>query len=65
MRRSRLPGCARRAASASQEVDRNTPTLLNVGFYRWYGWDGAHDSLWSQSLRPLLDPREMRSTPRT
>jgi cytochrome c peroxidase len=26
---------------------------------RWYGWDGAADSLWAQSIRPLLDPREM------
>jgi cytochrome c peroxidase len=47
-----------------QEVDRNTPTLLNTAFYRWYGWDGGHDSLWSQSVRPLLDPREMNATPR-
>jgi cytochrome c peroxidase len=45
-----------------QEVDRNTPGVLNVRFYRWYGWDGAHDSLWSQSLRPLLDPREMNAS---
>lgn len=45
------------------EGERNTPTLVNVGRYRWYGWDGAHDSLWSQSLRPLLDEREMRSSP--
>ena len=45
-------------------VDRNTPTLFDVGQYRWYGWDGAHDSLWSQSIRPLLDPREMRSNAR-
>jgi cytochrome c peroxidase len=37
--------------------------VLNVRFYRWYGWDGAHDSLWSQSLRPLLDPREMNASP--
>jgi cytochrome c peroxidase len=44
-----------------QDVDRNTPSVLNVRFYRWYGWDGAHDSLWSQSLRPLLDPREMNA----
>jgi hypothetical protein len=46
-----------------EEVERNTPSLINVGVYRWYGWDGAHDSLWAQSVRPLLDPREMRATP--
>jgi len=45
-----------------EEVDRNTPTLLNVRFSRWFGWDGANDSLWAQSIRPLLDPREMRSS---
>ena len=44
------------------EVDRNTPSLINARFYRWYGWDGAHDSLWSQSLRPLLDAREMNAS---
>ncbi|HTQ02064.1 MAG TPA: cytochrome c peroxidase [Casimicrobiaceae bacterium] len=42
--------------------DRNTPSLLNVGGQRWYGWDGAQDSLWAQSLRPLLDTREMGSS---
>jgi len=41
------------------QVDRNTPTLFNVRYGRWYGWDGGHDSLWSQSIRPLLDPKEM------
>jgi cytochrome c peroxidase len=45
-----------------QEVDRNTPSVINTRFYRWYGWDGAHDSLWSQSIRPLLDPREMNAS---
>ena len=45
-----------------EEVDRNTPSLFNVGLYRWYGWDGAQDSLWAQSIRPLLDPREMRAS---
>ncbi len=38
---------------------RNTPGLLNVRHQRWLGWDGGHDSLWSSSLRPVLDPREM------
>ncbi len=46
------------------EVDRNTPTLANLAASRWYGWDGASDSLWSQSLRPILDPRELAATPR-
>lgn len=45
-------------------VDRNTPSLWNVATRRWLGWDGAHDSLWSQSLRPMLDPREMTATPK-
>jgi cytochrome c peroxidase len=53
---------ARPRAFGLEEVDRNTPTLLNARFYRWFGWDGAHDSLWSQSIRPLLDPREMNAT---
>jgi cytochrome c peroxidase len=41
------------------QADRNTPGVLNVRYSRWFGWDGAHDSLWSQSIRPLLDPKEM------
>jgi cytochrome c peroxidase len=38
---------------------RNTPSLLDAARHRRYGWDGARDALWSQSLRPLQDPREM------
>ena len=41
------------------ELDRRTPSLWNVGYAHWFGWDGAGDSLWSQSIRPILDPREM------
>jgi cytochrome c peroxidase len=44
-------------------VDRNTPTVVNVRLQRWYGWDGANDTLWAQSIRPMLDPREMASSP--
>ncbi|HEU4646516.1 MAG TPA: cytochrome c peroxidase [Burkholderiales bacterium] len=40
-------------------VDRNTMSVTNVRVQRWFGWDGANDSLWAQSLRPLLDAREM------
>jgi cytochrome c peroxidase len=53
---------ARARGFGLEDVDRNTPTVLNVRFNRWFGWDGANDSLWSQSIRPLLDPREMRSS---
>ena len=41
------------------ELDRRTPSLWNVGYAHWFGWDGAGDSLWSQSIRPILDSREM------
>ena len=40
-------------------VDRNTMSVTNVRVQRWFGWDGANDSAWAQSLRPLLDAREM------
>ncbi len=42
-----------------QPLTRNTSGLLDVALQRWYGWDGANDNLWAQSLRPLLDAREM------
>src|SRR5438045_1980873 len=29
---------------------RNTPSLWNVGYTRWYFWDGRVDTLWSQAL---------------
>ncbi|HEX7053598.1 MAG TPA: cytochrome-c peroxidase [Burkholderiales bacterium] len=44
------------------QAERNTPSLLNVGFFRRYGWDGGRASLAAQSLRPLLEPREMGSS---
>jgi cytochrome c peroxidase len=45
-----------------EEGNRNTPSLLNAGYFRRYGWDGARASLAVQSLRPLLEPKEMRSS---
>jgi cytochrome c peroxidase len=42
-----------------QTLTRNTIGLLDVAVQRWYGWDGANDNLWAQSLRPLLDAREL------
>jgi len=54
----------RTRGAAAAEVDRNTPTLMNARLGRWFGWDGAADSLWSQSIRPILDVRELGATPR-
>ena len=42
-----------------EEVERNAPSVMNVRYQHWFGWDGAHDSLWAQSIRPIVDPREM------
>ena len=46
------------------EGDRNTPSVRDVRYQRWFGWDGANDNLWSQSARPLTDPKEMGTTER-
>lgn len=43
--------------------DRNTPALMNPRLQRWYGHDGATDSLWAQSIAPMLNPRELGSSP--
>jgi len=40
-------------------LDRNTPSLLDAALHRWFAWDGRSDSLWSQGMKALLDPREM------
>ena len=45
------------------QLDRNTPSGVNAGLSRWFGWDGAADSIWSQGLRAMLDPREMGASP--
>ncbi|HCR80495.1 MAG TPA: hypothetical protein DIW42_13210 [Alcanivorax sp.] len=38
---------------------RNTPTLINVADNPWFQWDGAADSLWSQTLLVVENPREL------
>ena len=50
--------------AAVAEVDRNTPTLMNIRLSRRFGWDGGTDALWKQSIRPILDPRELAASPR-
>jgi cytochrome c peroxidase len=55
----------RRARAAGlAETQRNTRSVLNTRFSRWFGWGGAADSLWAASIRPLFDPREMGNAER-
>lgn len=50
---------ARARARGRETLDRNTPTVLNLGLAHWFGWDGAADSLWLQSLKPIVHPAEL------
>ena len=54
----------RTRGAAIAEVDRNTPTLMNVRLGHQFGWDGATDRLWQQSIRPILDARELGASAR-
>lgn len=33
---------------------RNSPTVLNVAFYEWWGWDGRADTLWGQAVNAYV-----------
>jgi cytochrome c peroxidase len=44
-------------------IDRHTPSVLNLRWNNWFGWGGEADSLWAQSIRPILSPNEMAATP--
>lgn len=45
-------------AESLQRGNRNTPTILNVGWQRWFFLDGRADSLWSQALQVIENPKE-------
>ncbi|HSD41896.1 MAG TPA: cytochrome c peroxidase [Burkholderiales bacterium] len=51
-------------AAGLGSLDRNTPTVLDAGLGRWFGWDGASDSLWSFATKPMLHPAEMGGSAR-
>ena len=56
-------GAARgRGGDPRPALDRHTPSLVNVAYNRWFFWDGRADSLWSQPLHPLEEPREHATT---
>jgi cytochrome c peroxidase len=52
-------GLPRAKGSGGKELFRNTPTLLNAGFYSAYFWDGRAGSLEEQALFPIQSPDEM------
>ena len=54
---------AKSVSSALDTLDRNSQALWNVAYQRWFFWDGRADSLWAQSIQPMLDPREMGAAP--
>lgn len=38
---------------------RNSPSLLDVGYYVWFGWDGRADALWAQGKLAFESPSTM------
>jgi cytochrome c peroxidase len=42
--------------------DRNAPSIALAAHSRWQFWDGRADSLWSQALGPLANPKEFGSS---
>ena len=49
-------------STGTVELERNTIALANLRLNRWFGWDGSADNLWAQSIRPLINPREMAAS---
>lgn len=52
-------GLARAIGHADKVLARNTPTVLNVGFFERLFWDGRATSLEEQALGPIQNPDEM------
>lgn len=42
---------------------RNSPSLVNVGFYQWFGWAGGADSIWGQSHHAFTSGATMAGSP--
>jgi cytochrome c peroxidase len=52
-------GLPKAKGADGKELPRNTPTLVNVGFYENYFWDGRAESLEDQALTPIQSADEM------
>jgi cytochrome c peroxidase len=48
-----------RAAAFAPRVLRNTPSVWNVAYNRWFFWDGRADSLWAQTAGPIEAAAEL------
>ncbi len=42
-----------------ERLRRHAPSIVNVGYNRWFYWDGRRDTLWSQAAVPIETPKEM------
>jgi len=49
-------------SQAIGETTRKSMTIVGAAWSPWLFWDGRRDSLWSQALVPLEDPREHGGT---
>lgn len=45
-----------------EKVTRNSPSIYTAARHRWLMWDGRADSVWSQPLLALENPKEMNFT---
>jgi cytochrome c peroxidase len=52
-------GLPKAKGRGGRQLARNTPGLLNVGFYPSYFWDGRASSLEEQAIVPIQSPEEM------
>lgn len=52
-------GLARAKGQGGKTLARNTQTVLNVGFFERYFWDGRAKTLEEQALGPIQSPVEM------
>jgi cytochrome c peroxidase len=57
--RSFTDGLPLSKGAGGKTLTRNTPSLLNVGFYSTFHWDGRVSSLEEQALLPIQSPDEM------
>jgi cytochrome c peroxidase len=44
------------------KIARHTPSVVNLRWNHWFGWGGEADSLWAQSIRPIISKNEMAGT---